>query len=279
LLTFARLAVVVYAGLEVSQPEGVQMTVQEKYADKIAKLLRKAESTSPEEAEALLAKAQELATEHAISEAMIARFEAGTQVQHKVIEVRIEYHSVYSRAQFQIGAAIAHNNDCKPLVSKGKDLMRTTLFVIGHDDDVKRVQMLNESIQIQAMRALTAWYAEHEWPALSQREKFKHRRQFLLSFAQGLDRQLRLAYESGRTRATASYVDRTNADTQAAVDSVELVLRDKRENVNEYLEQQYGGQLRRSKGRLRGGSEAAHQAGLAAGMHANVSGHSGGIER
>src|SRR5437868_13324419 len=44
---------------------------QDKWADKIAALLRKAESTTPEEAELLMAKAQELMAKYAIDEAML----------------------------------------------------------------------------------------------------------------------------------------------------------------------------------------------------------------
>lgn len=248
--------------------------MSEKYADKIAKLLRKAESTTPAEAEALLAKAQELATTYAIDQAMIDAA-SGNPLTQKIVEDKIEYHSVYSRAMFRIGATIAKNNDCNVMVTNGKDLMRTTLWVIGFEQDVERVKLLNASLQIQAQRAMTAWYAEHEVTGMTQREKFKHRRQFLFSFATGLDMQLRLAAEHGRTVATGHESKRTGTN---AADSVALVLRNRKARVQEWQNEQHPN-LRTVRSSFRSGSREAAAAGRQAGQHANASTAAGSVGR
>ena len=82
----------------------------EHYADKIAKLLAKAESTTPEEAESLVAKAQELMTAYAVSEAMIdsvrgiERDEIGQD----------EYVGIFRAAVADIGRAVARANGWRP---------------------------------------------------------------------------------------------------------------------------------------------------------------------
>lgn len=249
------------------------MTATEKYADKIAKLLRKAEDPNiPQpEAEAFFMKAQELMREYAIDEAMLASARGIELTPENVVEEQIHYHSTYSRAQFEIGAAIARANDCKVLVTRGKDLMRTTLWIVGLESDVARVKMLNSSIQIQSMASLTRWWATQDVPSYyTQRDKFKMRRTFLFGYAKGLAHKLALANERARSTATQHEMHRRQIEPGEAVQSVELVLRDRKRLVMDYYDEKYGG-LRGKGVRYNGGGEGARMAGVEAGRNANVS--------
>lgn len=243
---------------------------REAYADKIAKLLHKAEKAgTTEEADAFLSKAQELMVTYAIDEAMLARAREGHV--EEIVRDEILYHSTYSRAQFQIGATIARANDCQVLVRKGKDLMRTTLYLIGFKNDVERVNVLNASVQIQAMQAMNNWWCELERAPTNQREKFKLRREFLFSFAVGLQRKLALAKERGRTQATLNEQQRSNLTPDEAVESVALVLMDKQTRVRRFMDEYYGGNIKKGRAtRFAGGNLEAVTAGARAGQNANT---------
>src|SRR4026208_2027649 len=87
------------------------MSKQEKYAEKIAALLRKAESTTPEEAELLVEKAQQLMTQYAISEAML---DAARGVERDEIDqTPIKMTGVFREAIGELLWAIAASNNCR----------------------------------------------------------------------------------------------------------------------------------------------------------------------
>jgi hypothetical protein len=236
------------------------MTLSEKWADKIAKLLRKAEdpATPEPERESLIEKAQELMTRYAIDEAMLAGKRFGEKEQ--IIEVKIPFHSIYSRALYYVGAAIAKHNDCKVMISKGNSLMKTDLYVIGYESDVRRVEMLNSSLQIQCIGSLAKFWSTYDssWTR-TERDRFKVRRQFIFSFADGLNDKL----EAARNRGLA------DAGTEYGDNSVALVVRDKGDNIQLWQEQKYP-RMRKSRGNFRGGGHEAASAGRKAGQRANV---------
>lgn len=233
------------------------------WSDKIQKLLRKAESTNSEqEAEFLIQKAQELMVKYSIDEAVLRSRRAAEGKADRIVTSEIHYRSSYSRAQFYIGAAIAKHNDCRVLIRKGKDLMSTWLIIVGYESDVERVKQMNASLLIQSAGRLNSWWKASPLKdgGLTPREQFKERRQFLFSFASGLEEQLAAA----RARAEKDY-QQEHSDT-----SVALVLADKSTQVERYLSDEYGGRLRASRGSLRGGSRDAAEAGQRAGREADA---------
>lgn len=251
---------------------------QEKYADKIAKLLRKAESTTPEEAEALIAKAQQLMTEYAIDEALLAKAR-GEEVTEEIVEEDITYKGVYHAALFDIGYAIALANDCRGLI--GKHGKYTRLHVIGFKSDVERVRMLDASVQIQAVGALTKWWSEQDSSWMTAMDKFKARREFLFGFARGLGHQLTAAKVAGEKAAAKTQAERAHVSQDDAVESVALVVRSKKARVQDWMDEAYGKRLRSSSRRYSSGGHDARAAGSAAGRRADVSGRSkvGGTRR
>lgn len=257
-------------------------TTGEKYADKIAKLLRKAESTnSQEEADALFSKAQELMLTYAISEEMLAKAQ-GKTIEDKIVTDYIDYSGSYREALFDIGAAIARANDCKVLITKnayagyddkGKMKTVTRLTMIGFRSDVDRVRLLDASIQIQAALALRNWAKENVKGYWSGMEKYKQRRAFLFGYASGLSAQLMDA-----RRAAVKTVSDEHGEKGVA-----LVLADKSARVKDWMDEQYGNSLRtvkRSYEKPAGGFTGGFNAGKNANVNRpSVGGNKGALGR
>jgi len=236
---------------------------QNTYADKIAKLLAKAEDAgvTPEEAEVFFSKAQELMTKWSIDEAMIRAAGRGEDPS-KVIELKIHYSTQWAGPLSELCAYIAQRGACKPLFMKAGN--RTTVFIVGLEEDVRRVEQLNSSLQIQALAALTRWWAEHqdEYQFESKGRQWRARREFLHGFGSGVNRKLGEAVEAAEAAARAE-------ETETGP-SVALVLRDKGEQIDSFIAAQYG-RLRSGRSSSREGNREANSAGHAAGRQANTS--------
>jgi hypothetical protein len=235
---------------------------REKFADKIGKLLAKAESTTPEEAELLLGKAQELMTRYAIDEAMVAAAR-GIEAAEKIVEVRITYTGIFREAAFDIGKALCAPNECRHLISRGSN--QTTLVVIGFEGDVERVKMLDASVQIQARGAMLKWAKDQDRTYMSGMQWYKARREFLFGFAHGLHMQLAVAH-----KVAVKVAEDEQAPTEES-GSVALVLRDKKVRVNDWIDETYG-KLTSSTRRYSSGGYGAHAAGSVAGHRADATG-------
>jgi hypothetical protein len=239
------------------------------YAEKIAKLLRMAESTDNEaEADAFNAKAQSLMITYAITEELLAQAE-GRQVQDEIVKQTITYTGVLSPGLFDIGAVIARANNCKVLITKHQNA-DVTLIVVGFQTDVTNVKVLNASLQVQASTAMQRWYREQDISYRTKMEKFKMRRTFLMSFAQGLGAKLERAKHTGVENAVKDEAARTGGDIDTAQKSTDLVLRTKTERVNDWLDQEYGSTLRSVKRSYSSGGYDAKRAGFAAGVNSDV---------
>lgn len=246
-------------------------TVQAKYADRIAKLLRKAESTTPEEAEALVAKAQALMTQYAIDEIMLAQVQ-GRQLQDEIVEETIQYTGIFMTVILDVGFTIARFNDCRGFFSKHDYAKpkRVDLHVIGYKSDVERVRLLDASLQIQCSRALTEWRRTSSEALFSKMESFKQRRQFIVGFNQGLSSQLAAARRAGLEAAAQTEAQRSKVAADVATQSVALVLRDRKSQVDDWYDRTYGRSLRKVSRRYSSGGASAHSAGVAAGRSADT---------
>lgn len=253
---------------------------EEKYADKIAKLLRKAEdeNISAEEAEAFLAGAQQLMTKYAIDEELIARAR-GTNLQQqeeKIVREEILLKGVFSQATMQIAYRIIRANGCKGVTTRGRG-SDVTLAVIGYESDVARAQQLNASAQIQATSAMMKWWRTQDISYMSASEKFKARREFLFGFASGLGAQLDAAKKKGEQDAAESEADRSGGSAADATASVALVVKDKAAKVEDWMDEYYGRSLRTVNRRYSRGGLGSNSAGRQAGQRADVSGGRGRV--
>jgi hypothetical protein len=230
-----------------------------KYADKIAKLLAKAQTTTPEEAESLVAKAQELMTKYAIDQALLDAMKGESERREEIIEAVVEYTGTFRMATWRLAQAIAKANTCRVLVSDDTRQRVCQLYLIGFESDVERARLLDASLQIQMVRALNAWWTSDPVNALLDRNrKFAARRQFMFSFTQGVKERLGAAVKTATAEATKTHGD-----------SVALVLRSRTDRVDDWVDREYG-KLKYTTRNYKGGGASAHGAGLEAGRRADV---------
>lgn len=255
------------------------MTKQEKYAEKIAALLAKAESTTPEEAELLVEKAQQLMTEYAISEAML---DAARGVERDEIgQEKVTMVGVFRDAQGELLWAIARNNNCRAVQlnntwrtvevggKKYKNSLEYTLT--GFRSDLDRVSLLFSSLQIQAATAQQQWAKNGgipDWYGSS--DKWRARRDFIAGFASAIAARLETANRAAREAAAKDEAVRTETSVTEATESVALVLRSRKDRVDEWYDQKYGKSLRSARASYRRSDFSARAAGSSAGQRADL---------
>lgn len=230
----------------------------EKIIDKVLKLLRKAESTTPEEADALISKAQEIMTRHTIDEAMLAAAR-GDQAPDEIIERRIAFKGTYAMSHQSLGLAVARGAGFRTLVSHW-DKTHRFVFWIGYKSEIERQEVLLSSLLIQGERALRAfikvWNAEHQWASPWERQVA--RRSFLNGFAAGIQRRLVAARKEAEQQAENEYAATAAAHPgKSSTPGVALVLSDRQAKINDWMDRTYG---KLSTSRARGASTGSHYA-------------------
>ena len=251
-------------------------TTQESYAEKIQKLLRKAESTTPEEAEMLTAKAQELMEKYAISELMLqqAAKKGVDEIVREEFVLSGSYRVALGQSTFHILSNCrlrASYTENLPRVVDGKTRKQTyIIFSHGYQSDQRRARLLDTSIQVQAARALGTWWKNNQQYYVGQdRQGFLARRQFLFSFADGLYYKLREATRVGREQAEKEEAMRRQVAETKVKDEVALVLKSRSDLINAWMEQHHPTRAARNRPQ-KGGDYAASTAGFAAGQNADV---------
>lgn len=161
-----------------------------KYAYRINALLSKAESThSPEEAEALTAKAEELMIKWGIEEAHLldaaqkkGEKKTSDQVTSLVMDLSGDYHQALDMLARYVMTGLT--TSVKPIYT-AKDRSYTQLTFVGFAGDLSRGQTLFESLKTQVEDAYKAWWKieRKNVPSYTGMERFKIKRQFYISFA------------------------------------------------------------------------------------------------
>lgn len=224
----------------------------------IAQLLKKAETTTPEEAEALTAKAAELMQKYGIDQMMLAA--RGTDVKERIEKLHIPLKGIYAMAYMSMLAAIAKAYGGENVRSYYTQYKQSdvTLTIVGFESDVSSLKVLLASLQLQAVVALNAWAKNGGIESrMKPMQKFKERRTFLKSFGYGASERLR--------KSRASVVK----DAEKATPGTELVLRSRALAVQEFMDANVGG-LKSVKSREKSGSSSASYAGIKAGRNANT---------
>lgn len=233
--------------------------MSEKKIDLIAQLLKKAESTTPEEAEALTAAAERLMVKYAIDQAVIdARRIKEGKTHEKIVQLPIIFEGVYRNDLLDLGASVIYAlGEIRALQSKRPD--HTTLYVVGFESDAQQAEVLIRSLHMQAMVALKAWWYEARYTPryefMRDAAKKQARRQFIRSFGYGAAARIR---ESKRL-----ILDEMSSGT-------DLVLVDRGQKVQDFVD---GMTLRpnRDKG-FKHYDHGAATAGNEAGRNANTGG-------
>lgn len=166
----------------------------EAWINRVNALLAKAESTEfPDEAEALMAKVQELMARHAIDEAMLAA--AGHQATDRVDSETIVVEAPYATAKATLLGAVANANHCR-CVMGGAGGGRQACVIVGHRADLANVQTLYAALSLHAVRSMLAAPVPHGDTV----RRFRHA--FLLAFAARVSERLTAARRRAESEAT-----------------------------------------------------------------------------
>lgn len=191
--------------------------------DLITKLLAKAESTTPEEAEALTEHAERLMVKYGIEQARLDARRAETgQAHEEIVQERMVFDGVYARDIRELGAGIALAlGVIRPLygdVSSGG-----ILYLVGFESDVRQAKILVASLEVQAMIAMRAWWKRerdrYQWH--SDGEKRRARSGFIRGFGIGAAERIR--------ESRSVMVEESGAGT-------ELVLASRTEKVDDFVD-------------------------------------------
>jgi hypothetical protein len=225
--------------------------------EKIAKLLAKAEGTdSPAEAEAFTRAAEKLMIKWGIDEAIVRAKMTGEQSAEEIITARFEYTDTYSDAYVAFTSSIVDGlGQLRCFYQSGyRHPDQRVVYVIGHESDVKRAEMLLASLRLQAASAMKTWWRTGRYSThLKGWRAFKARRQFIISFGDGVGERL------------AGVRAETIAETGGK--STELVLVDRATRVDAWMEEHVG-KLKTTRGVQ--GSLLGFEAGLEAGRRADI---------
>jgi hypothetical protein len=234
--------------------------MSEKKIDLIAQLLAKAESTTPEEAEALTAAAAKMMAKYMIDQATIdARRAKKGEATEKIVQIIIEFKGAYRGEMLHLSSNVVNGlGQLKMLQSTSWNKGKTfAAYIIGFESDVAQAKILIESLQIQATVAVRDWWKAHkdEYAFLPPYDQEKQRRSFVHGFGSGAGTRIR--------------TNRQEAVSEAKV-GTELVLVDRKAKVESWVQDQYAGNLRNSRGRNATGSGRAAHHGFEAGKQANT---------
>lgn len=201
---------------------------EEKTLDKVRKLLAKAEAegVTPEEAEALTAKAAELMARYGIEQAQLES--RGAQPSQfipaeRVIGIGNPWASV--RATMLGGIAKAMRCKCVQLNNSGKPGVRVHVF--GAEADIERAEMLYTSLLLQMASALRNAQA----PAYV-RSTRAWSRSFLLGYVSAVCARVREAEGSAREQAKRQ-------DAASGTKSTELVLVSREQQISAAVRETY----------------------------------------
>lgn len=230
----------------------------DKKIDLIAQMLAKAESTTPEEAEALTAAAEKLMVKYMVDQAVIdARRAKSGQASEKIITKLIHFTGAYRGEMLHLSDMVGMGlGTLRVLQQTGNNNGKTfTTWLIGFESDVAQAEILINSLQIQAAVAVRAWWKEnkeeHSWRNAYEQEK--ERRSFVHGFGTGAGHRIR------ESRLTVISESKTGTD---------LVLVDRKAKVNAHIEETM--KTGKARGRTATGGGSAGIEGYKAGQNANT---------
>lgn len=245
----------------------------------VGKLLRKAETTdSAEEAEALLAKAQELAIRYSIDLA-VARYATAEAERRELVEERQvqlgtpgqKHLSLYSL----LFTNIARLNDCSVLL-RGTE---SVVYPVGFGSDLDTVEALYRSLVAQMTRESEDWLATGEYRR-AQMHKVTARGVFFTGFVERIVKRLEAVHDEVvedalREAGGHSVCGAGPSPAGSELSSTALALRAKKQEVSEFLSASYprlGNRTTRLRRRTGEGARRAVEAGRAAADRAHLRG-------
>lgn len=229
--------------------------MSEKKIDLIAQLLAKAESTTPEEAEALTEHAERLMLKYGIEQAVINERRANSgKGDETIVKERIVFTGAYRLEMVNLGASVVNGlGSLRALMSTYKN-KEATLYVIGYESDVQQALTLIKSLQVQAMIAVRAWWKlnKGEYALMPSYDQEAARRSFAKGFGNG---------------AGVRILNNRQQVVQEAGPGTELVMVSRDARVQAHLD---GLPTKAARNRHGKGSGAALGSGYRAGQQANT---------
>ena len=173
-----------------SRARNLRSHEEERMFTRIRGLLAKAEATDyAEEADAFMAKAQELMTRNCIDRTMVEANAEDDGVP-RVDARRVWLEDPYLEAKALLLANVASANRCRAVV----DPVLGFSTLVGHPEDLDAVDLLFTSLLVQAMRRVTALGKD---PTFGRRSrKPSYRRSFFVAYAGRIGSRLREANEA-----------------------------------------------------------------------------------
>ena len=215
-------------------------------AERIAALIDKAESSSyPEEAEAFMAKAQELMARHAIDEAMLDAARGSTE---EITQVDLLIVAPYASAKSLLLGSVAQANRCR-VVSASRPGGRQFCTMVGFETDIRHARSLYLSLSHQAVRFML----DAPTPPGDTARRFRH--SFLLAYAMRIGERLAEANQTARNDAQQEQL------TRPVGRSVSLVMASREAKVDRALKEAFP---RLRTRRVSSSSGAGHASGRAA---------------
>lgn len=227
------------------------MTNKETIIQKVEKLLTKAESTEfPEEAEALISKAQALMLEHQIHEAQLRL--NGNQPEEKVTSKFFHVSNPYLKEKAGLWLTVAEANGCTLLYLRGNwDNNDGGVEVYGTPTDIEFVGQLGQSLTIQMASALEKFVATHQKPSYASTVGWK--KSFLYGYKSSIRKRLEEVTQEGVEEVSSEVLP---------------VLVSRKEKAEEFMENQYPN-LTASTSEFTG-SSSAFSRGAQAGQEASL---------
>jgi hypothetical protein len=215
-------------------------------AERITALLDKAESTSyPEEADAFLAKAQQLMARHAIDEAML---DAARGSEDEIVQADLVIAAPYASAKSMLLGAVGKVNRCR-VITIDRPNGQVLCTMVGFDTDIRHAQSLYLSLSHQAVRFMLA----APLPPGDTPRRFRH--SFLLAYARRIGERLQEADRAARSDAESDEGAHTDGR------SVALVMAGREARVEEAVRQAFPNLRTR---RVQSSSGGGHRSGRAA---------------
>jgi uncharacterized protein DUF2786 len=177
--------------------------------DRVRKLLAKAEDEgcTPEEAEALTAKAAELMARYGIDRALLGALRPETD---RPADRKFRFEAPWADVKAHLLAALATALRCQCVQTQTEEGPR--LHVFGYSSDLERAEILFTSLLVQMARAL----AKQAVPAYGNSAK-AWRRSWMLGYCAAVVARVRAAEEEAVAAAGADADAAADAGTSAAV--------------------------------------------------------------
>lgn len=233
----------------------------EKWTEKVAKLLAKAERAStPEEAEAFFSKAQDIMARLGIEEARVWAARKGTSADKIVSEDVDINRSGYFPMMLQLWREVAEANGVRHVGKLPKDWGKFSgVRLIGWQSDVEKVKLLATSLLLQCIRESKRDMPEYR-RAQGATSMAEWRRSFRMAYAVRIGQRLR---EQIRLTQAEVAKETGNSDFLPA-------LRDRSDAVNDFFEKAMSGNIKNSRRGRAKYAEDGYGAGHAAADRADL---------